>query len=75
MNMTPEDLNKALKNLLFPLQRPLPPGISLYEAIKVNLMHDILHQRHYANTIISKTYIVSYIDIVYDVVFNIVFIL
>ncbi len=35
MNINEEDLNLALKNLPIPLKGPIPPGISLQEAIQV----------------------------------------
>jgi hypothetical protein len=40
MNITTNDLNMVFKGLPIPLQGPAPPGISLQEAIKVNLRHD-----------------------------------
>ena len=35
MNMGTEDLNIVLENLPMPLQEPVPPGISIQEAIQV----------------------------------------
>ena len=35
MNMSTEDLNIALENMPIPLEGPVPPGISLQEAIQV----------------------------------------
>ena len=36
LNMTPEDLNKALETLPIPLEGQPPPGLSIHEAIEVN---------------------------------------
>ena len=39
MNMTPADLNKALKSLPVPAEGPFPPRISLHGAIEARMIY------------------------------------
>jgi hypothetical protein len=67
MNINQEDLDRALESLQvpIPLKGPIPPGISLQEAIQVNQRHNI-HIRQHQNIILnSNRYTISYTDIVH----------
>ncbi len=78
MNINQEDLDLALDSLPISLKGPIPPGISLQEAIQVNQRHNI-HIRQHQNIILHSnrydyyvTDIVHYIGfIVTDIVYNI----
>jgi hypothetical protein len=64
MNINQEDLDLALESLPIPLKGPIPPGISLQEAIQVNQRHNI-HIRQHQNIILhSNWYTISYTNIV-----------
>jgi hypothetical protein len=70
-NMTPEDINPAVESLPNPSEGHIRPGISLQEAIEVNVWHPI-HNRYYQIiTLISYVYTILYTYIVYDIVFDI----
>ncbi len=45
-NMTPEDINLAVESIPNPLEGQILPGISMQQAIEVNVWHHI-HDRHY----------------------------
>jgi hypothetical protein len=68
LNFNPEDLGRALESLPIPLKGPVPPGISLQDAIEVKQWHNIhiVHQICDQNTIILHIYRykISCIDIV-----------
>ncbi len=71
MNMTPGDINLAVESLPNTLEGHILPGISLQEAIEVNVWHH-MHDRHYQSiTFISYVYTISYTYIVFDIVFDI----
>jgi hypothetical protein len=46
MNINQEDLDLALESIPIPLKGPIPPGISLQEAIQVNQWHNIHIRQH-----------------------------
>jgi hypothetical protein len=64
MNINREDLNLALESIPIPLKGPIPPGISLQEAIQVNLRHNIHIRQHQNMVLHSNRYTISYTDIV-----------
>ncbi len=68
LNFNPEDLDRALESLPIPLKGPIPPGISLQDAIEVKQWHNI-HIGHH-QSIILHIYrcTISYIDIVHYIV-------
>ncbi len=60
MNMTPEDINLAVESLPNPSEGHILPGISLQEAIEVNVWHHT-HDRHdKIITLISYVQTISY---------------
>jgi hypothetical protein len=68
LNFNPEDLDRALESLPIPLKGPIPPGISLQDAIEAKQWHNI-HIGHH-QSIILHIYrcTISYIDIVQYIV-------
>jgi hypothetical protein len=65
MNINQADLDRVLESLPIPLKGPIPPGISLEEAIQVNQRHNI-HKRQHQNIILHRNrYTISYTDIVH----------
>jgi hypothetical protein len=73
LNFNPEDLDLALNSLPIPLKGPVPPGISLQDAIEVKQWHNI-HIRHHQTKILHiYRYTILYIDIaiLFDIVYNI----
>ncbi len=65
LNFNPEDLDRALENLPIPLKGPVPPGISLQDAIEVKQWHNIHIGRHKTIILHIYRYKISYIDIVH----------
>jgi hypothetical protein len=78
LNFNPEDLDWALESLPIPLKGPVPPVISLQDAIEAKQWHNI-HIGHHQTIILNiYRYTISYIDIVqyigvilFDIVYNI----
>jgi hypothetical protein len=56
MNMNQEGIDLALAGLPIPLKGPLPPGISLQEAIQVNQRHDRHNRQYQIVAIVSFQY-------------------
>ncbi len=56
MNMTLEDLNLVLDSLPIPLDRPIPPRISIQGAIQVNQGHDTNTRQNQDILLISYMY-------------------
>ena len=78
LNFNPEDLDRALESLPIPLKGPVPPGISLQDAIEVKQWHNIHIGHHQTKILHIYRYTISYIDIVqyigailFDIVYNI----
>ncbi len=68
----PEDLKLALVSLSIPIEGPVSLGVSLQEAIQVNQRHET-QKRQYPNpALISYSYTISFPDIVYYILFDIV---
>jgi hypothetical protein len=76
MNMTPEDIGLpvAVESLPVPSssEGQIPPGILLQEVIQVNKRHDIQNGQFQNIMLISYAYTISYTNIVYCIVFDIV---
>jgi hypothetical protein len=69
-SMTPEDINLAVESIPNPSEGHILPGLSLQEAIEVNVWHHI-HDRHYEIiTLISYVHTILYTYIVYDIVID-----